>query len=230
MTDVDELVRATVKIVGKTTGTGFFVVPEHVVTCKHVAGDVGAAVKVHCYAAVAEPAPGAATHTLVSHEGTVVDVGHLLDVALIKVTMEGPADRRPTLRLADAVQGTHRSWDGYGFPAELGVAVNTRGDVRLVATADRRGRASLQLYSDDAAAGRGAALDGYSGSAVLSLGRVIGQLRSTPKDDDGHTQQGMVFAMPASTSRGFWPGTACRQWLPRWPSDWRGSSSGSRMR
>jgi S1-C subfamily serine protease len=202
MNDLDELVRATVKIVGKTTGTGFFVAPGYVVTCEHVAGDIGEVVAVHCYAAVARPIPGAANHTLVPRQGTVVDVEKVADVALIKVTPEGSADRWPTLRLADAVQTTHRTWDGYGFPEDIGAGTRTSGDVRLVDAVDRRGRAALQLYSIDAGAGRGAALDGYSGSAVLSLGRVIGQLRSTPKDDEGLTKRGSCSPRPRGTSRG----------------------------
>src|SRR3954463_6818621 len=145
MNNLDELVRATVKIVGQTTGTGFFVAPDHVATCEHVAGGVDDVVDVHCYAAVPEPAPGAAAYTLVPRKGTVVDVERFADVALIKIAVTGPADRWPTLFLADAVQTKHRAWDGYGFSDDLGVGAPTRGEVLLVLGSDHLGRASLHL-------------------------------------------------------------------------------------
>lgn len=196
MSDVDELVRATVKIVGKTTGTGFFVAPDHVVTCEHVAGAAGMTVTVHCYEAVAQPGPGESPHRLVARDGKVVAAEELADIALVKV-MLAEADRWPVLSLADAVASRHGTWDSYGFPTAVGPVV-TVGHVRNVAASDARRRAAIQLYSVDAAAGRGAALAGYSGAAARSGGQVIGQLRTSPQDDDGLTREGLVFATPSS--------------------------------
>ncbi|HTL34181.1 MAG TPA: AAA-like domain-containing protein [Kofleriaceae bacterium] len=187
MSDVDELRRATARITtAATTGTGFFVAPGLLVTCGHVAGATGDNV------------------TLYFRDGTeaggkVLDRDDAADIAVIKTDATG----WPSLPLQDATEGYRENdWLAYGFPrVAKNAPVLIEGEIRLVDTTDSKLRAALQLYSDDSAAGNGAYLDGFSGSAVLSRGRVVGQLRSTPKDKDGGAQLGAVYATPAAAIR-----------------------------
>lgn len=185
MSDLDTLVRATVKLEsGTRLGSGFLVAADLIATCGHVVGDRGDAVRVRC------------------HDGTELE-GHVLetdpdhDVALVAVP--GSIGVSPLL-LSDATEELRGSpWFSYGYPIVAnGAAVLIEGVVRLVASEDSRRRAALQLYSDDTAAGTGALLRGFSGSAVLSRGRVIGQLRTTPEERGQGTQLGLTFACPSA--------------------------------
>lgn len=185
MTDVQHLTEASVRIEAAAQhGSGFFVAPDLVVTCAHVAGAVGDAVKLHTFDGTVLPAE-------------VREIDEAADVAVMRVL--APC-AYPALPLDDA--GDHQrghNWVAYGFPRIARSApVLIEGQVRMIASHDAKGRAALQLYSADAAAGKGAYLDGFSGSAVVMCGRVVGQTRTTPKDLDGTAQLGLVFATPSA--------------------------------
>src|SRR5262245_47286775 len=101
MSDLDELVRATTRIVSPAaTGTGFFIAPGLIATCAHVAGANGDAVDVFCKDGR-------------SLRGTVLDRDDVADVALIRTD----AGTGPNLPLEDATETYRRNdWIAYGFP------------------------------------------------------------------------------------------------------------------
>lgn len=186
MSSVDQLIRATTRVeTTSSSGTGFFVARALVATCGHVVGPINSEVRVRCFDGC-------------ELTGRVLDRDDVADVALVEV--EEMRDAWSILPLENATDDHRRSdWLAYGFPqVAKGAAVLIEGNIRLVTTRDARSRSSLQLYSDDSAAGNGAYLDGFSGSAVYARGRVIAQLRSTPKDKDGAAQLGLIFAVPAA--------------------------------
>lgn len=183
MSDIDTLVRATARLESgpNQQGSGFFIGSDLIATCSHVVGNVGDPVKVRCKEG--------------EIEGTVLEVDADSDVALVVVA---PSSDRALLSLNDATAGSRDStWFAYGYPVSAkGAPVLIEGKVQLVDSQDSRGRVSMQLRSDQA--GAGTSLRGFSGSAVLSRGRVIGQLRTTPEERGQGTQFGIGFACPSA--------------------------------
>jgi hypothetical protein len=93
------------------------------------------------------------------------------------------------------------SWSTYGFPdtsPDLGKA--TEGTISSSAAAiDLAGESTpvLQLYSNEAAAGEGGQVQGYSGGPVLVRDRVVGILCAAPiHRTSGRSQEGTLYALP----------------------------------
>ena len=184
-------------------GTGYLVSPRHVATCRHV---------------VRTAAPGA-TITLYFEEGEVtgvVDRTHeTLDAVLIKLADTAQIAAAP-LALSDSDPPVDADFRAFGFPAigtdrraEAPSMRSIVGSVRDPRGKDTLGRKALQLYSDDIAAGRGALPQGFSGSAVVVAGAVVGHLNtivlapdaSATKTDSLRAELGAVDACPVSAIR-----------------------------
>lgn len=184
-------------------GTGYLVSPRHVATCRHV---------------VRTAAPGAAI-TLYFPEGEVtgvVDRTHeTLDAVLIKLADTAQIAAAP-LALSDSDPPVDAAFRVFGFPAigtdrraEAPVMRSIVGSVRDPRGKDTLNRRALQLYSDDIAAGKGALPQGFSGSAVVVAGAVVGHLNtivlapdaSATKTDSLRAELGAVDACPISAIR-----------------------------
>jgi hypothetical protein len=92
-------------------------------------------------------------------------------------------------------------WRTYGFPDEAGSAasgkVTTIDAPRpAIMNHERTLIPAMQLYADQAAAGRGQPVPGYSGAPVVMDGRVVGILRNAPYDCEGIATGGTLFACP----------------------------------
>ena len=170
---------------GSTRGTGYLVAPNLLATCAHVVRDAGLNGLVQVCLA---------THALV---GRVASWDLSADCALVEIPAPDVDDRPSVVPLGLASTcGRGDAWDAYGFPAitnHLGLLV--QGDVQDSDGHSEHGASELVLYSRNVTAG--ALLQGFSGSPVLSGGKVIGHLkRVVAAMDDGATL-GIVYACPA---------------------------------
>ncbi|WXA91563.1 hypothetical protein LZC95_34530 [Pendulispora brunnea] len=125
-----------------------------------------------------------------------------LDWACINVgsALSG-ADRLHTGELTDSDREAR--WHAYGFPGNSpddGTA--TAGTVTTPsAMVTLRGNkvSAIQLFSQEAAAGAGGVVHGYSGGPVIVDDRVIGILVAASVDEEtGHAQHGTLYALPLS--------------------------------
>lgn len=117
----------------------------------------------------------------------------LSDCAVLKLSQPISA---PTLRKMKQV--SHGSnWISFGYPLiAQGKGVLIEGVIRNPSATDPRGGPAIQLFSPDAAAGRGAHLQGFSGAPVLVNGLVVGHLNWTMPDETGAAEMGTVYACP----------------------------------
>lgn len=171
-------------ISGTERGTGYLVDERHVVTCEHVVRG-GGAVTVKL---------GDRTFK-VNEPATVIDTD--ADCAVVELTE--PAAGITPLNIAAAP--TALEWLAYGFPGlagEIGLPLN--GTIQDPQGMDVLRRPALVLYSDQAAAGQGPPLGGFSGSPVMVGGVVVGHLKRvlSSKDRPGRPELGYLFATPGS--------------------------------
>jgi hypothetical protein len=169
---------------GTERGTGYLVDERHVVTCEHVVRG-GGAVTVQL----------GETKFTVNAPATVIDAD--ADCAVLELT-EPVAGITP-LQIVAAPTGLE--WIAYGFPGlagEIGLSLN--GTIQDPQGMDVLRRPALVLYSDQAAAGQGPPLNGFSGSPVMVAGLVVGHLKRvlSSKDRPGRPELGYLFATPGS--------------------------------
>lgn len=169
---------------GAAQGTGYLVRPDRLVTCAHVVRGVG-------LGGVVQARLHDSTADLTA---TIERIDEAADFAVLRLGT--PVQDRPCLPIAAHASAEAR-WLAFGFPASTGTqGIALGGVVRDPQGRDARGVAAVQLFSEEAAAARGALLAGASGSPVLSGGAVIGHLRRVLPDDEGRAQMGLIFACP----------------------------------
>jgi TIR domain/Trypsin-like peptidase domain len=169
---------------GAERGTGYLIDERHVMTCEHVVRG-GGAVTVQL---------GERKFT-VKAPATVIDAD--ADCAVLELTE--PATGVTPLQIVSAPTGLE--WIAYGFPGlagEIGLPLN--GTIQDPQGMDVMRRPALVLYSDQAAAGQGPPLGGFSGSPVMVAGLVVGHLKRvlSSKDRPGRPELGYLFATPGS--------------------------------
>jgi hypothetical protein len=164
----------------KPEGTGFLIASDRVVTCQHVVEAPG----------VGSPLAFEAQDE--RREAHLVCTDPVLDCAIL--SLREPATAQP-LRLSPVGAFASDTWITYGFPrfkAFRGYVCS--GNVRDAKAEDDRGIPSLQLYSDDLAAGLGQPLHGLSGAPVVCGGVVVGHVKK------GIADRRFVPDNPASTT------------------------------
>lgn len=114
------------------------------------------------------------------------------------ISMEKAIDGIRPLAIGYSPEADAR-WLSFGYPAKAqGDGLLIEGDVRDPKANIKQGEIPiLQLYCEDAAAGQGPYLQGFSGSPVLIAGRVVGHLRNILPDKTGRAEYGAIFACPA---------------------------------
>ena len=186
--DLGPLRSACVKITcdDGSTGTGYFVTPDKVVTCEHVVRRV--------------KKDGQVTLLLsdgTSHPARLDRVETSTDVALLRLPQ--PVPSVTPLRVVPEVARS-RPFSLVGFPHTMGGnPLLLQGVVHDPVGRDKRGASSIVLYSDMVAAGRGALMHGYSGSPVVVDGAVVGHLGRVLIEGDAErpaAELGLVFATP----------------------------------
>lgn len=180
---------------GEHRGTAFLVAEQHALTALHVVADRGAAVVEPLGLITLWFPSGAVTATLVAHDRHA-------DFALLRLDdkpngVEGkPITPLPLLPLTEEDLGAEAvSWLSLGFPEARPDGLWVSGQIRSTLS-HVAGSPALQLFSDEAAAGRGAPLAGLSGAPVSVEGAVAGLLRWATLDEQGNSVAGSVFACP----------------------------------
>jgi hypothetical protein len=174
-----------------TRGTGYLVRSDRVVTSYHVVKEVGE----HREILIRFPTG--------ERKAVVEDADELSDFAILKLTAS-LADVEPLRRASNCQAGA--TWVAYGYPEVAGhTGVLIEGEVRNPHARDTRGAEALQLFSPDAAAGKGARLQGFSGSPVCVRGGVIGHLNWIIPDEDSASQLGLVYACPIQSVESLLP-------------------------
>lgn len=172
-------------------GTGFLVSDDLVATCRHVIEDAGdQRSQVVCRFGDVDP---------VEREGEVLRWDARRDTALVK--LETPAPAAPIPLGGDA---SDLAWYAYGFPAfaeALGIPLY--GHVLDAHTVDKEGRPACSLHVEPFAGDLPDSVGGFSGSPVLSDGKVIGTIFRVLGAADGWQRPhlGMCFATPVWTLR-----------------------------
>lgn len=168
---------------GESRGTGFLVAPTGVLTCHHVVRDVPA---------------GSPVQVQFPH-GTYLAAVETVDQAqdCVLLRLSAPVTEAAPLPIARELPPAGTPFVSYGFPsATLSSGLLLNGRLQDRAGEDLSRRVSLVLFSPQITAG--AALQGFSGSPVLSGGAVIGQLRQVVPDAAQGAQFGIVYACPAT--------------------------------
>lgn len=159
-------------------------------TCAHIVGRVGNQVSVLF---IGETVP---------HDATVVwsEISPGSDCAILRIS-NFPNKSHP-LELASTVPDIGAPWTAFGFPAaaDRGTA-NLDGHVQDPDGRDLLGRPALCLFSENVRVG--AHLNGFSGSPVVSDGRVIGMLtqiipKNTAVGDVAEAEFGLIYARPCT--------------------------------
>jgi hypothetical protein len=171
---------------GYSSGTGYFVTPNKVVTCEHVVRKV--------------KKDGQVTVTLwdgSSYPARLVRVEAGTDVALLQL-IQGPAPVTPLRVVPEVARG--RPFALVGFPVTMGGnPLLLEGEVYDPVGRDKRGASAIVLYSKLVASGQGALMHGYSGSPVVVDGTVVGHLARVLIDGNAQrptAEMGLVFATP----------------------------------
>lgn len=173
-------------------GTGFLVTDRLVLTARHVVADGAELVR----GPLTLQFPGRSVKARVVEDCTDVES----DWALLEC--EESLDT-PPLKLANLDQDGVQ-WTTLGFPREMGpLGMAHGGTVRNAAATVSASQAypSIQLFSDEAAAGDGAQVRGLSGAPCLVNHRVVGILRQALHGEDGASVAGTLFATPISAVR-----------------------------
>lgn len=173
-------------------GTGFLVTDRLVLTARHVVADGDALVK----GPLTLQFPGGPVKASVVEACTDIES----DWALLEC--EEALDT-PPLKLANLdVDGVQ--WTTLGFPREMGpLGMAHGGTVRNAAASVSASQVypSIQLFSDEAAAGGGAQVRGLSGAPCLVNNRVVGILRQALHGEEGQSVAGTLFATPIAAVR-----------------------------
>lgn len=184
MTDFEWLKGACALVrTGHERGTAYLIHSEWAVTCAHVVRD-------------------ATTVTLEFSWGEAkgdvsAERDERADVALIKLTQ--PLSTVTPLRLSTLYPDADAQCRISGFPGEASAAQLTfPAVVRDPLAKDDQGRPGISIYSDEAAAGDGAKLSGFSGSPVVIGRAVVGHLRRV-LGEHGKAIFGLMYASPASS-------------------------------
>lgn len=172
-------------IAGDVQGTAYLVSPDLLITCEHVvrSAGLGATVQASFYQSNT-PLPCA-----------VEEWNAQEDWAALRLAVP-VRDRLPLRCAMAAIPDMH--WSAFGFPVSASKnGILLSGKVRDPNAIDHKGSA-VQLYCEEAAAAKGAFLQGGSGSPVVSQGQVIGHMRNILPDETGRSEMGIVFACPSS--------------------------------
>ncbi len=187
----------------RVTGTAFFIGGSYALTALHVVADTES------------DAPRFLTPITLTFEGGIT-TGAIVSNGLWDVNADwavlecaSPPMVTPLDMRADAPQDA--DWKAFGYPASESAGEVREGETVAGAVRDERktlaGARAIQLFCEEAAAGLGARLHGFSGAPCLVDGQVVGLLRSTLIEEvvDGKrvknlfTKAGTVFACPAGT-------------------------------
>lgn len=180
---------------GEQRGTAFLVGRRHALTALHVVADRHAE-KPQAHGPIHLHFPG------FSVEATLLFGDRRADFAVLELgqAFPDPSESVPLrlLPLTEEDLGKEPvAWLSLGFPDARADGLWVAGQVR--STLSHVGPApAIQLYSDEAAAGRGAPLAGLSGAPVLVDGTVAGLLRWATLDEEGKSVAGSVFACPSA--------------------------------
>ena len=169
---------------GGSTGTGYLVSHNRIVTCLHVVNAAAPGESVR----VTFPGVGPSQATLTKH------TDERSDTAILE--WDQPVPTIVPLRLAKATQ-RKAVWEGYGYPGSTaGQGLPIDGTIDDVNGNDTLGNASLILTADKFAAGTGAPPHGFSGSPVTVNGRVVGHLKRILENPEmkRHVAFGVVYA------------------------------------
>jgi len=193
---------------GERRGTAFLVSQKHALTALHVVANRHAEKTVASGPIVLHFPSGQVGARLVLSD-------RLLDYALLELEKtpaekltEGSGPPVSPLILAPITEEdlteAPATWVSFGFPDARPDGLWISGQIRST-LAQVGGAAAIQLFSDEAAAGQGAALAGLSGAPVFVNGTVAGILRWATLDEDGHSVAGSVFACPVAELLGKLP-------------------------
>ncbi len=183
---------------GEQRGTAFLIAEQHALTALHVVADRHAS----------QPVPlGPILLHFPSHTvlADLIAADRQADFALLRLAhIPRDAAQKPLSPLsplallplseADLSPGPV-SWLSFGFPEARPEGLWVSGQVRSTLS-QVGGSAAIQLFSEEAAAGRGAPLSGLSGAPVFVDGAVAGLLRWATLDEGGNSVAGSVFACP----------------------------------
>lgn len=184
---------------GHMQGTAYLVRPDCLITCAHVVQGAGPGGVVEVRFHGSDSATSA----------TVELINEAADWALLRLS--AAVHDRHALPLAAHAEPDAR-WLAFGFPAAAGAqGIVLGGVVRDPSGKDTHGIPGVQLFSEEAAAARGALLGGASGAPVVSKGQVVGHLRSVLPDEEDRAQMGLAFACAASAFAQALPASAPQQ-------------------
>ncbi len=180
---------------GEQRGTAFLIASQHALTALHVVADRHRS----------DPGPLGPIFLHFPSQtvpAELIAMDRQADWALLRLS-EAPRDAAgqpvaPLVMLplseADLSPGPV-SWLSFGFPEARPDGLWVSGQVRSTLS-QVGGSSAIQLFSDEAAAGRGAPLAGLSGAPVFVDGAVAGLLRWATLDEAGQSIAGSVFACP----------------------------------
>ncbi|MBL8294057.1 MAG: TIR domain-containing protein [Bryobacterales bacterium] len=169
---------------GQEQGTGYLVSPTRMVTCYHVVRqEKSANVRI-----AGQELPA-----------SVTKIDEPSDCAVLELTK--PVDVTPLRIASGPVPG---EWRSFGFPGVArGTGITLVGTVLAANASDVNQQPSMQLYSDQVAAGTAASVSGFSGSPVVARNLVIGHLKRIleEKDKPSRPIYGVLFATQAAAIR-----------------------------
>jgi WD40 repeat protein len=186
---------------GGGRGTGFLIRGDELVTALHVVAKIDGGRVVEWYRPVElrYVVDGSVldTERLTEYEPVAFDVAE--DWVVLRV--EGPKGIATWDVEQVGGESVGEDWYTYGFPTTDGLGASgklTTVDAPRSAIVDFEQAfiPAMQLFSREAAAGKGQPVPGYSGAPVVMGGRVVGLLRQAPHDREGLTVGGALFACP----------------------------------
>lgn len=185
---------------GERRGSSFLVHPKYLVTCAHVVSHLGAGGAVSVRFSEEAERPARVARIDAAEDCALLELEQpVTDIAPLSMDADASAVAAATATATGQAEG-QSDWECYGFPAATHASgLLLRGRIHDSAGQDLRGRRSLVLSSANITAG--ARLQGFSGSAVVLGGRVIGLLRQVIPDDESGAQFGLVYACPVAVLR-----------------------------
>ena len=188
----------------KKSGTAFYVGGKYALTALHVVADTSGRPP--------EFLPSVRLHFLDATEpisAIVVDELWSADDDWAVLECEARPDAEPIELGPEPTRGA--TWETHGFPEIAPDGMGMKGEVRDAKLRPPAGSTGLpphpmlQLFGQEASAGMGARMHGFSGAPCLVDGKAVGILRSTLIEEmvDGQsqrllfTQAGTVYATPA---------------------------------